>query len=84
MADRTLELSSGLAGAIAHVLEHPAASARNGGRPPNRPAELLHHRHTCKRRNEAIAGGAVVGQDDVAGRLAADIEPPCACICSST
>ena len=39
----------------------------------DRPAELLHHRQHLQRRDEAVAGRRIVGEDDVAGLLAADI-----------
>ena len=39
-----------------------------------RPAVAADHRQHLQRRDQAVAGGGEVGQDDVAGLLAADIE----------
>ena len=40
----------------------------------HRAAEPLDHRQHLQRRDKAVAGGREVGQDDVAGLLAADVE----------
>src|SRR3954468_19581242 len=39
----------------------------------DRAAQFLDHREHLQRRDETVAGGRIVGQDDMAGRLAADI-----------
>jgi hypothetical protein len=72
--DRRLHLGifERLAAAVAHVLEHLRQRLEAVADFRHRLV-LFHHRQHLQRGDKAVAGRGVVGQDDVAGRLAADI-----------
>ena len=74
--DRGLHLGvlERLAVAIAHVLHHLRQRIEAVAHFRHRLAVLLHHREHLQRRDEAVPGGRIVRHDDVAGRLAAEIE----------
>ena len=73
--DRGLHLGvvERLAAAVAHVLQDLRQRIEAVADFRDRAAEFLHHSKHLQRSDEAVAGGGVVGQDDVTGRLAAEI-----------
>src|SRR3954469_333059 len=62
-----------LAALVTDVLQDLRQRIEAGADFRHRPAQLLHDRQHMQCGNEAIAGGGVVGQDDVAGLLATEI-----------
>src|SRR5712675_777865 len=73
--DRRLDVGivERLAAAIAHVLQNLRQRLEAMTDLRHRAAKFLHHREHLQRRDKTIAGGGVVRQNDVTGRLAADI-----------
>ncbi len=61
------------AGGEAHVLEHLRHRLEAPAHLRHRPVAPLHQRHHLERCHQPVAGGRVVGQDDVAGLLAAEV-----------
>ena len=61
---RPAAFETNIAQHLGHGLESPADLAR-------RLAKLLHHRQHLHRRDQTVAGGRIVGQNDVARLLAA-------------
>src|SRR5882757_10336889 len=66
VGDRGLDLGvvERLAAAVAHVLQYLRQRIKTPADLRHRAAQLLHHGQHLQRRNEAVAGGGVVGQDD--------------------
>src|SRR5882757_223558 len=62
-----------LAAAVAHILEDLRQRIEAMADFRHRPAKFLHHGEHLQRGDEAVAGGGIVGQDDMARRLAAEI-----------
>src|SRR5712672_937777 len=73
--DRRLDVGivEWLAAAIAHVLQDLRQRLEAMTDLRHRTAKFLHHREHLQRRDKTIAGGGVVRQNDVTGRLATDI-----------
>ena len=57
---------------VFHLLRHRLELPRQGAHPLARPHQLGQH---LQGGDQAVAGGGVVGQDDVAGGFAAQVEP---------
>ena len=58
---------------VAHVAQHLRQRFEATADLRHRLIELLHHRQYLQRRHQAVAGGGVVREDDVAGGLAAEV-----------
>src|SRR6266702_2242604 len=73
--DRRLDVGivERLAAAITHVLQDLRQRLEAMTDLRHRAAKFLHHREHLQRRDKTVAGGGVVRQNDVTGRLATDI-----------
>ena len=73
IAERTVGILVRLAVAIAHVLCHLRQRIETMAHHRDRLPELLYHRQHLQGGDKAVARRGVIRQDDVAGRLAAQI-----------